>query len=148
MTVWCVTSSPDNIARTAAQQWTVQGFKQRRRQTAARMQPGDPLVYYATGVKAFAAIAEIRSSMFEDHAIIWKSKPGEDYPWRVEIRPLIMLDRVDLWVPAEELLDQLEHVQKWPRASWHLAFQGNLRELPPHDYDIIRTALAQAAAGG
>lgn len=147
MTVWCVTTSKENIARTASHQWTVQGFKARRRRAVERMRPGDKLIYYATGVQAFPAVAEIVSECFEDHDVIWKSKPGEDYPWRVQIRPEVVLDHMDRWVPAEDLLDRLEHVQKWPREHWHLAFQGNVRELPTGDYEVIRKAL-EAAAGG
>lgn len=39
---------------------------------------------------------------------IWTSKPGEDYPWRFQIRPEVVLEDEEQWVPADELREQLE----------------------------------------
>ena len=50
--------------------------------------------------------------MFEDREPIWpqgKKKKPEPYPWRVEAEPVIVLDE-ERFVPAEELVDELEHV--------------------------------------
>jgi hypothetical protein len=77
---------------------------------------------------------------------VWASKPGEDYPWRFEIRPEVVLDEPDRWVPAEDLLENLEFPRRWPRQHWRLAFQGNIRAWPDADYRVVRTAL-EAAAG-
>lgn len=145
MTVWCLTTSPDNIARTAGLGWRIQGVKSRRRRTAEQLRPGDRLIYYVTKHVAFAATVEIRSEYFEDHDPIWTSKPGEDYPWRVEIAPEVVLEDPDDWVPAESLYEDLEFVKKWPRENWKLAFQGNIREWPERDYEVVRKALGEAA---
>lgn len=80
MRTWCLTTSADNLARTAAHGWSVQGIKSRRRKTAEQISPGDRLVYYVTKHSAFAATAQVTSEHFEDHDPIWTSKPGEDYP--------------------------------------------------------------------
>ena len=147
MTPWCLTTSPENIAKTAELGWKLQGIKSRRGPTARKIRPGDRLVYYITGVAAFAAIAEIRSEYFEDHEPIWRGKPGEDYPWRFEIAAEVILDDQSLWVPAVELHDDLEFCRKWPRENWTLAFQGNIRPWPDHDYELVKAALEGAAAG-
>jgi hypothetical protein len=146
MTAWCLTTSPENFTRTADLGWTVQGVKSRRRRAAADVAPGDRLVYYLTKVAAFAATVEVTSACFEDHTPVWASKPGEDYPWRFEIRPEVVLDEPDRWVPAEDLLENLEFPRRWPRQHWRLAFQGNIRAWPDADYRVVRTAL-EAAAG-
>jgi EVE domain len=145
VTVWCVTTSPDNFAATANLGWKLQGIKSRRGKTAREIKPGDKLVYYVTKVVAFGAVAEITSESFEDHELIWTSKPGEDYPWRFEIAPEVVIEDPQLWVPAEEVQEQLEFPRKWPAEHWKLAFQGNIRAWPDNDYTVVRDALERAA---
>ncbi|MCC6314649.1 MAG: EVE domain-containing protein, partial [Thermomicrobiales bacterium] len=62
---WIIVGSPDNFERTAALGFTVQGIKSRHRKKAERMEPGDKLVFYLTGKKAFAAVATVESPYFE-----------------------------------------------------------------------------------
>jgi hypothetical protein len=143
VTVWCLTTSLGNVARTAELGWTVQGIKRRRRPTAARVAPGDKLVYYVSGAIAFAAVAEITGTFYEDHTPVWTSGPGEDYPWRFPIRPEIVLAEAD-WVPAADVQRRLSFPRRWPADSWHLAFQGNIREWPREDYTAVRDALRAA----
>jgi hypothetical protein len=143
MTSWMVVTSTDNFQRTIDLGFTVQGFKARqRKKVMERMAPGDDLLYYVTGVQVFAATARITSEGFEDHELIWTSKPGEDYPWRVEVTP----DRVlaeSSWVPTEVIAPGLEYVQKWPAEHWKLAFQGNLHLIPDTDFATVRRAMAR-----
>lgn len=145
MTVWCVTTTPDNFARTAELGWTVQGLKSRREKTARQVQPGDKFVFYLSKAQAFGATVEVASEVFEDHELIWSSKPGEDYPWRFEIRPEVVVEDSDAWVPAEDLYDDLAFVKKWPVEHWKLAFQGNVREWPWEDYEVVKAALGEVA---
>ncbi len=147
MTVWCLTTAPANFAKSAELGWTIQGIKSRRGKTAQDIHPGDRFIYYLTGVGAFAGIVEITSEVFEDHELIWTSKPGEEYPWRFEIRPEIVLEDPDRWVPATELREQLEFPRKWPAEHWKLAFQGNIRAWPDADFSTVRAALDAAQAG-
>ena len=142
MTAWCLTTSPDNLERTAEHGWTVQGIKSRRRKTAELIAPGDKVVYYVTKHVAFAAVVEVTSEYFEDHDPLWTSKPGEDYPWRFEIRPEVVREDPDEWIPAESLYEDLQFPKKWPRENWKLAFQGNIREWPESDYEVVRDALS------
>lgn len=143
MTSWMVVTSADNFQRTIDLGFSVQGFKARqRRKVMERMAAGDDLLYYVTGVQVFAATAHITSDGFEDHELIWTSKPGEDYPWRVEIEA----DRVlaeSAWLPTEVIAPGLEYVQKWPAEHWKLAFQGNLHLIPDADFATVRRALAR-----
>jgi predicted RNA-binding protein len=145
---WILVGSAENLEATQAHGFTVQGFKSRHRKKAEAMRPGDRLVYYVTGIQGFAAIARVTSDAFEDHTPIWKSKDpkkaAEAYPWRVQIEPEIALPP-GVYLPAEDIALQLHHVQKWPKDHWRLAFQGQLHRIDEHDYELIRTALVQAA---
>ena len=96
---------------------------------------------------AFAASVTVTSEMYEDRTKIWPGKPGkaDPYPWRFQTSPQVVLDE-DAWVPAETLADELEHVRKWPREHWKLAFQGQLRTVSEHDARLLRERLEAAAS--
>ena len=145
-TYWCLVTSPDNIAKTRSLGFTLQGIKKGHRKKAEKMQPGDRIVLYATGKQAFAFTATITSPYFEDHAPIWTSdKPGEDYPFRFNIQPDVVLDEAD-YVPASSLVEHMEYARKWPPQHWRLAFQGNVHVLPEKDFDLIEQTMKEAAA--
>ncbi len=146
---WIIVSSLDNWHRTAARGFSVQGMKSRHRKKAERMAPGDTIVYYVTGLKAFAGTATITSTYYEDDEPIWVSgnakRAGEDYPFRVHIEPAIILDESE-FVPAEGIARQMTYASKWPAEHWTLAFQGNVHEIPEEDFELIMTALTNASA--
>jgi hypothetical protein len=146
-TYWIIVGSPDNFARTEELGFTVQGIKSRHRKKAERMKPGDKIVYYLTGKKAFGGIATIASPYFESHERIWQSgdpkKEAEDYPFRVKIEPDVVLP-ANQAVPAEPIARQMTYVSKWPAANWTLAFQGNVHEIGEDDYKLIRAATESA----
>lgn len=141
---WIIVSSLDNWQRTAERGFSVQGMKSRHRKKAERMQPGDKIVYYVTGLKTFAGIATITSEFYEDHEPIWvsgnKKRAGEDYPFRVQIEPDIILAESE-FVPAEGIARRMTYASKWPAENWTLAFQGNVHSIPEEDYSLIREEL-------
>lgn len=143
-TNWIIVGSPDNYAATKAHGFSMQGIKSRHRKKAEAMKPGDRIVWYITGVKAFAGCATITSEYFEDHTPIWKSRDpkrdAEDYPWRVRIEPVIALDP-EHFVDAEPIARQMTYVSKWPAANWTLAFQGNVHKIDDADFALIEQAL-------
>lgn len=145
-TYWIIVGSPSNFEKTRELGFSVQGIKSRHRKKAERMKPGDRIAYYITGRKAFGATATVTSPYFESHAPIWKSsdpkKDAEDYPFRVEIRPDIVLSE-DAWVDAEPVARRMTYVSKWPAANWTLAFQGNVHEVDAADFETIERALSE-----
>jgi len=148
---WIIVGSPENFRRTAERGFTVQGIKSRHRKKAERMAPGDKIVYYVTGLKAFAGVATISSPCFESHERIWESgdpkKAAEDYPFRVEITPDAILAEED-FVPAEGVARRMEYASKWPADNWTLAFQGNVHEIGESDYRLIREAIEARVPAG
>ncbi|HEY6636192.1 MAG TPA: EVE domain-containing protein [Solirubrobacterales bacterium] len=155
---WILTGSLENFRINVERGFDVIGFKERRRRQAKEFEPGDEIFFYVTGVQAFGGIARVKSEMLEDRTPIWpgyrgsrppKGKKPEEYPWRVETEPVLVLPE-ELFVPAEELATELEHVRKWPADHWHLAFQGQLRIIGGEDAELLldrlssQTAAAQA----
>ena len=144
---WILTGSPENFAATRAHDFAVIGMKERRRRQALEMEAGERIVFYLTGVMAFAASALITGELYEDRTPIWpgKAKNPDPYPWRFPIAPEWVLEE-SAWIPAETLADSLEHIRKWPREHWKLAFQGQLRTVSDADAELLVERLAAAAA--
>jgi hypothetical protein len=143
-THWCLVTSPGNVEKTRALGFTVQGIKKGHRKKAEKMEPGDRIVVYATGKQAFAFTATITSPYFEDHSPVWTSdKPGEDYPFRFNIKPDVVLDEAD-YVPANLMVEHMEYTRKWPPQHWRLAFQGNVHVWPEADFKLIEQTMAES----
>jgi predicted RNA-binding protein len=143
---WILTGSPENYAATAARAHAVIGCKERRRNQALQMEPGDRIVLYLTRVMRFAAVIRVTGDLYEDRTPIWPGKPGKPdaYPWRLATEPELVLDEA-MWVPAAALKDDLEHIRKWPAEHWKLAFQGQIRAVSEHDAALLLERLGAAA---
>lgn len=141
---WILTGSPENYEATKARDFSVIGLKERNRNRALEIEPGDRIVLYITRLMAFAASVLVEGEMFEQRTKIWPGKPGkaDAYPWRFPTSPEVVLEDHE-WIPAESLVDELEHIDKWPREHWTLAFQGQIRPVSEHD---ARTLLERMGA--
>lgn len=144
---WILTGSPENHAATVERGLRVIGLKERRRNLALQIAPDDRIFLYVTRRMAFAAAVRVVGEMFEDRTPIWPGKPGrvDAYPWRFSTEPETVLAEDD-WLPAEALVEELEHVRKWPREHWRLAFQGQIRPVSAHDAAVLDERM-QARAG-
>lgn len=144
---WVLTGSLDNFRATRERGFRVIGAKEKRRGMADQIGPGDEIVFYLTGVQAFGGIVRVTSEMFEDREKVWPGKPGkvDAYPWRFETEPVVVLDE-DGFVPAVEVVGDLEHARKWPAEHWHLAFQGQLRSVSEADARLLGERIRAAAA--
>ena len=154
MTYWIVVGSEENMRIAEARGFDIFGFKSTRRSEVSSMRPGDKLIFYLTKIMKFGGIAEVTSDYFEDHAKVFKSKvklalsgaegkPGEDYPWRVKVKPLIVL-QPEQYLDVKEIGPTLEYTRKWPAEHWRLAFQGNLHDIPEADYKRIESLMREA----
>ncbi len=143
---WILTGSPENYAATREHRFSVIGLKERNRNRALEIEPGDRIVLYLTKVMAFAASIRVTGELYEDRTRIWPGKPGkaDEYPWRFETEPELVSEE-DRWIPAASLVGELEHIAKWPREHWKLAFQGQIRPVSEHDAAILVDRLGAAA---
>jgi hypothetical protein len=144
---WLIVGTQANFQVSAQLGWTVQGFKSRHGKKAAAMRPGDKLIYYLTQQQVLAGVATVASTYFEAHQPVWKSdaKLADDYPWRVQISPDVILD-ASRFLPVAPIASQLVHVRKWPAANWTLAFQGNVHLLPQEDGELLTERICRASA--
>ncbi len=147
MATWILTGSPENLRATRERGFRLIGAKEGRRGMAEQIEPGDLIAFYVTRVQAFGGIVRVVGEMYEDRAKVWPGKPGkvDPYPWRFETEPVAVLDEDD-FVPAVELVGELEHASKWPAEHWHLAFQGQLRKVSEHDARLLEERVSAAGA--
>lgn len=146
MRTWILTGSPENFAATREHDFAVIGLKERNRNRALEIEPGDEIVLYITRVKAFAGRIRVTGELFEDREPLWPGKPGrrDDYPWRFPTEAVQILGEED-WVPAETLVGALDHIAKWPEEHWTLAFQGQIRTVSEGDAERLAAALGAKA---
>ena len=140
-----VAESLENFRITRDMDFAMQGMATRQRRKAQRMEPGDRLLFYVTGIQRFGATATVTSKCFEDHKPVWKSdgKP-DDFPWRVNIKVEAALEE-DKFLDAFELGPRMEYIRHWPPEFWPLAFQGNLHILPKNDFELLEREMKRAA---
>lgn len=143
---WIVVSGPEIFGKTREMGFTRHGIKSTRRNMAKAIQPGDLMAFYVTGRKQFPGVVKVTSPMVEEQTRIWESskKPNEMYPFRVGIEKVLVLDE-DQWLDAEPYHERFSWTQKWPRANWTLAYQGNLHEIPQEDMDLLVADMKEAA---
>jgi predicted RNA-binding protein len=143
---WILTGSLANFRATREHGFSVIGAKEGRRRMAERIEPGDRIVFYVTGLQAFGGVVRVTGEMYEDRSKIWPGKPdmADAYPWRFETEPEAVLEE-DEFVPAAELAGELEHVRKWPAEHWHLAFQGQLRTVSDADARLLDRRIRDSA---
>jgi hypothetical protein len=143
---WILTGSPENHAATRDHDFAVIGLKERNRNRALEIEPGDRIVLYLTRVKAIGGSIRVEGELFESREKIWPGKTGkvDAYPWRFPTSAEIVLEESE-WIPAELLADELEHVAKWPREHWTLAFQGQIRPVSDDDAHVLVDRLSAAA---
>jgi hypothetical protein len=144
---WILTGSPENYAATREHDFSVIGIKERNRARALQIEPGDRIVLYLTKVMSFAASIRVTGELYEDRTKIWPGKSGnpDAYPWRFQTAPELVLEEPK-WLAAETLVEELEHIRKWPREHWKLAFQGQLRTVGGADSELLLERM-EAAAG-
>ncbi len=144
---WILTGSRDNYGATKERNFEIIGLKERRLKQAQDIEPNDRIIFYLTGVMAFAAAVTVTSEMFEDRTPIWPATKGRAdlYPWRFDTKRGLVLDEED-WLAAERLKDRLEHIQKWPSEHWKLAFQGQIRDVSDSDADLLLAEMRKQAS--
>ena len=147
MTYWIVVGSEENMRIAEERGFDIFGFKSTRRREVEQMEPGDKLIFYLTKIMKFGGLAEVTSGYFEDHEKVFRSdkKPKEDYPWRVNVKPEIVLTP-DQYLDVREIAPTMQYTKKWPAEHWRLAFQGNLHQIPEEDFQTLVGLMKQAVA--
>ena len=129
--------TPENFAIIREMGVTLFGMGRRFRRRAERMSPNDRVLFYVKGMRKWPASATITSECFEDDSEVFDSPdPRERFPFRVKLRPNIILDESD-YIDAMLLAPRLDYVRRWEPKDWPLAFFDRLHLLPQKDFRLI-----------
>jgi EVE domain len=143
---WMIVCNEENFHITKNLGFTIQGLKAQYRRKVQRVEAGDRLLYYVSGIRRFTATAMVTSSYQEDDAPIWKDEGSTGWPYRVSIKPEVVLDESQ-YIDAGLLAHRLDYVRRWPPENWYMAFQGNLHLLPKNDFSLIEEEMKKLKYG-
>jgi predicted RNA-binding protein len=147
MQAWIVVGSPENFELLRKRKFDVTAFKASRRKQSSEMQPGDRIVHYLTKDVLFGGIVEVTGEMFEDDTDIGlrsEGKPGEDYPFRIPTKPVVVPKPGD-YIDVREITDLLDKTRKLGPKKLGMAFRGNLHKISDEDYQAIERLLKERA---
>ncbi len=144
---WMFVQTPENFAISKSLAFAVHGLGTKYRRRAERMQPGDKVLYYVSGMRKWAVVGSIASRCYEDTAPIWRAtSPGEDFRYRIKIAPAIVLEEAE-YIDALVLAPRLEYVKRWTPDRWPLAFFDYLHLLPQRDYRLVEGEIERVVSG-
>ena len=143
---WMIVCNPDNFRITQERGFNLQGLKAQHRRKIQRVGTGDRILYFVSHVRRFTATATATSGYFEDNTPIWQKEGKADWPYRVEIKPEVVLEESQ-YIDANLLAPRLDYVKRWPPENWYMAFQGNLHLLPKSDFLIIEEEMKKLKQG-
>ena len=144
---WMINCNERNFNITRDLGFTRQALKAEYRRKVQRVEPGDRIIYYVTGIRAFTATATVTEGYREVGASNpWENEGQTGWPYRIGIKPAVTLPP-EQYIDAGLIAYRLEYIRKWPPEDWHLAFQGNLHLLSKGDFFLLETEMRKLLYG-
>jgi hypothetical protein len=121
----------------------ISGFRKSRLKSAKRIQPGDYLLCYLTGISRFVGLLGVLSEAFLDATPIWED---EEFPVRFKVKAIYQLNP-EIAIPVTSLKDKLSIFRnlKSPNA-WTGSFRGSPVAIRKEDGEVIVAAMEEAVA--
>lgn len=121
---------------------SISGFRATRWKTVEKMQPGEYLLCYLTGISRFIGVLEVTSNGFKDETPIWKD---EVFPARVKVR-LVHGLKPETAVPVLNLKEKLSCFKsKGGDQAWGAFFRGSPAEWKRADAEAVVAAIQEAS---
>ena len=143
---WMISTTLDDFLVTRDRGYSIFGMGSKYRRRAQRMQPDDRMLLYVKQLRKWTGVVSVTSEYFEDRTPIWNvGTRGENYPYRVRIRPEIVLREED-YIDALLLAPRMEYVKRWLPETWPLAFFDTLHLIPQRDFSLIEGEMKRIIA--
>ena len=143
---WMASTTLDDFHVTQDKGYSIFGMGAKYRRRAQRMQPDDRMLLYVRQLRKWTGVVCVTSGYFEDRTPIWNvGTSGENYPYRVRIKPEILLREED-YIDALLLAPRMEYVKRWLPESWPLAFFDTLHLIPQRDFSLIEGEMKRIVA--
>lgn len=143
---WMMINNEENFRITQDLGFTVMPLKSQHRRKVQRIADGDRVLMYLSHRRRFVATATATSSYFECEDVVWVKEGTTGFPYRIKIKPEIVLDDVQ-FMDANLLAPRLDYVKRWAPEDWYMAFQGNLHLLPKNDFLLIEEEMKKLRFG-
>jgi predicted RNA-binding protein len=119
----------------------ISGFRKRKHNLSKKIQIGDYLICYLTGLSRFIGILEVKSECFIDETPIWEDQL---FPVRFKVKVIHKLEPATA-IPVKDLKDKLSIFQdlKSPHA-WTGFFRGSPNKFKKEDGKIITQEIINA----
>jgi len=140
--------SPETYARFASSDKTITGFRERHRNVATRVKPGDFLLCYLTRVSRWVGLLRVEGRAFEENTPIFVD--GEDpFVVRFKVTPVVWLTP-EQGVPVhdESVWQRLSITRghEHNSAHWTGFFRGSLNHFTDEDGHFLKQLLASQAS--
>ena len=143
---WMIVSNEENYLITKGLDFSVQGLKSQYRRKVQRVESGDRLLFYVSGIRRFTATATVTSPYSEEESTPWQNEGSAGWPYQVGIKPEIVLEEKQ-YIKAGLLAHRLDYIRRWPPENWYMAFHGNLHLLPKNDFFLIEEEMKKLKLG-
>jgi predicted RNA-binding protein len=138
---WLICTSAENFECDRVNDFSIEGFKNRIRNTVNEVKAGDKFVLYITQLQRFGAIIESTGKpYFDDKNKVWVDE-DEIWPCRFPTKPLLVLDSDELLDVKKLIPDFTFITDEQKRINWGLAFHQSLRKIPIEDYELIESEI-------
>jgi hypothetical protein len=127
---WIVVASRENMARVAEQGV----FGLNTRSVLQKVAPGDGVVAYIKGEKAFAGLGSVTEGYYMDDAPLFE---GGLFPDRFGLK--LELLPPEQWKDIWWFLDDLEFPSD--KTRWSASLVGGIRRISLHDFELFRRGL-------
>ena len=144
---WMIINNERNFRITQGLGFLVMGLKAQHRRKVQRISDGDRILMYLSHRRRFAATVTATSGYFEVEDTIWEKEGRAGFPFRVNIRPEIVLQD-EQFMDANLIAPRLDYVKRWAPEDWYMAFQGNLHLLPKSDFLLIEEEMKKLHYAG
>ncbi len=143
---WMITCNEENFNITKGLNFASQGLKAQHRRKVQRVEVGDRVLFYVTGIRRFTATATVTAPYEDDGESVWTKEGNTGWQYKIGIKPEVVLDDSQ-YMQAGLLAHRLEYIRRWPPENWYMAFQGNLHLLPKNDFFIIEEEMKKLSLG-
>lgn len=136
---WLICTTEENFECDRNNNFAIEGFKNRIRNTVNEIRIGDKFVIYINQLQRFGAIIEATGkAYFDDKTKVWVDD-DEIWPCRFDTKPVLVLDNDEL-LDVKKLVPDLAFITtEQKRINWGLAFHQSLRKIPLEDFELIES---------
>lgn len=147
MQAWINVGTVDNFEVLRKRGFDLSPFKSSRQKQSSEMRPGDRIVYYLTKDVLFGGVVEVTGEVYEDTSDIGlesEGKPGEDYPYRIATKPVVIAKPGNA-IDVREITDLLDKTRNFGPKKLGMCFRGNLHKISDGDLRTIERLLRERA---